>query len=227
MTKVPEQSVQAPPESTFYHLFWPSLPPESLQLTPLIRITPLMSKINVEVMLLETWTIPNNGTDGQLYFLHVADRTGSCFVKTWDRDVIQLVPGDIIRILSASPQLFAGKLTLKHSQGSKIERIGTTALPFTEDPNISLFTWTNDQGEELFTNSKQKSMNFNHSTKLLVDKSQSLTSLNDNQIPPSQRALKAKSIADDIERRRADLLHGDSASAASQRQTRPLPSKRP
>ena len=145
-----------------------------------------MLKVNIECMLLESWIIPRPN-DSPLFGLYVADATSSCLVQSFSPEVQTLQPGDIIRLISAQVQLYSGKLTLKHNIGSKIERIGTTALVFTEDPCISYFTWTTSTNEPLTTT--KGAINFSKTTDIKVNTKQSREGLRVTSIPPSLRLL--------------------------------------
>lgn len=224
MESIPKRTIQPLPGASFYHLFWPSQPPDSLKITQVAEINPFTTKINIEVIVLESWSIQQQGISNTLYCLHVADDSGSCFVNSWEVDVISLVAGDIIRVISGTPQLYAGKLTVKAGVGSKLERIGSFALLYNEEPNISLYTWKNERGELLQTSTKTKTINFQHGEKITLEKSKSYLSIDIKRVPPSKRSIVAKTQMDEKEKRKLELLHSDHSSESSSYQLLPPPS---
>ena len=128
-------------------LIWAALPSQTLKITEIKDIHPRQNKLNIQCMLLETWPIKHKSISAGMY---VADSSGSCIVYcNNEQDIRMLQPGDILVLISVVVSISTSLpyLSLKIVPGSKIERIGTTALFFNRDPCVSLLQPPTNTGD--------------------------------------------------------------------------------
>mmetsp|Transcript_34761 Transcript_34761/g.56302 ORF Transcript_34761/g.56302 Transcript_34761/m.56302 type:complete len:156 (+) Transcript_34761:119-586(+) len=111
----------------------------------LIDLRPTMKQITCVFIVLEKGAITRTKDDHSIHHALVADTSACVNLSLWDSQGEQLQPGDIVRMKGGYTSLFKGSLVISSGKFGTLERIGEFCMLFTENPNLSTWTWVQDQ----------------------------------------------------------------------------------